>query len=77
MNDFEMLLASSNANLVQVYENIISDLRSQLDRTASSHSSVLAQLESLSKKASRVDQLEQEVSMYRDAVKVVAIENQR
>ena len=62
---------------MQVYENIISDLRSELDRASSSQSNALLQVESLSKKASRVDQLEQEVQMYRDAVKVVAIENQR
>lgn len=60
-----------------MYEGIIEDLRSSLDKAINEQYSLTNQLELARRKSSRVDQLEEEIGMYRDTVKLVAVENQR
>ena len=52
-------------------------MRSSLDKAINEQYSLTNQLELAKKKAIRVEQLEDEISMYRDTVKLVAVENQR
>ena len=62
---------------LKVFEGIIEDLRSSLDKAINEQYALSQKLEVANKKCSRLEQLEDELSMYRDTVKLVAVENQR
>lgn len=59
-----------------VYEGIILDLRTELDSITSTYHDTCQKLETSLKKCARVDQLEEEVAMYRDAAHSTAMESQ-
>lgn len=61
----------------QVYEGIIEDLRNSIDTLTTENYNIAQQLEVVGRKAARVDRLEDEVAMYKEAVKANAVENQR
>ena len=60
-----------------MYEDIIEDLRANLEKASEEQFRSAQQLEALSRRALRADQLEEEIAMYRDTVKSVAVESQR
>jgi hypothetical protein len=52
-------------------------LRNSIESLTAENFNVTQQLEIVSRKAARVDRLEDEVAMYKEAVKANAVENQR
>jgi chromosome segregation ATPase len=68
-------MSERETNSRKVYEGIIEDLRSSLDKALTEQYALVNQLELARRKGGRVEQLEEEVAMYRDAVKLVAVEN--
>lgn len=63
--------------VMQVYEGIILELRTELERMALAQHDMTQKLENALQRAARVEQLEEEVTMYRDAAKMTALESQR
>ena len=59
-----------------VYESIILELRTENDKINSKNLETLQKMEDLARKANRVDQLEEEVQMYKDTARMVAVESQ-
>jgi len=59
-----------------VYESIILELRTENDKLNSKNLETLQRIEDLARKANRVDQLEEEIQMYKDTARMVAIESQ-
>jgi chromosome segregation ATPase len=61
----------------RVYENIIEDLREQLDRSSAAYHEALRKLNDANTKLLRVQELEDEVQLYKETAKKVAIESHR
>jgi hypothetical protein len=59
-----------------VYENIINDLRTEIDKMNQKYADLLNRCNELNVKASRVEQLEEEVVMYKDMAKHITVEKQ-
>jgi hypothetical protein len=64
------------SSLKQVYENIINDLRAEIDTMNYKYNELLNRFNELNMKASRIDQLEEEVIMYKDMAKYITVEKQ-
>jgi hypothetical protein len=59
-----------------VYENIIHDLRSELDIMHNKHNELQNKYSELHLRASRIEQLEEEIIMYKDMAKHITVEKQ-
>ena len=59
-----------------MYENIINDLRTEIDKMNQKYADLLNRCNELNVKASRVEQLEEEVVMYKDMAKHITVEKQ-
>ena len=59
----------------KMFEGIIFELRTELDRNVEAHQRTIEKLDEASRKAALVDQYEQEMKMYRDAAKISAMES--
>lgn len=60
----------------QVYENIIHDLRAEIDKMNHKYNELLQKYNETHMKAARVDQLEEEVIMYKEMAKHITVEKQ-
>jgi chromosome segregation ATPase len=58
-----------------VYEGIILDLRTELDIVTNKYHETSQRLEDVGRKAARIEQLEDEIEIYRDTAKISAVEN--
>eukprot|EP01038_Epipyxis_sp_PR26KG_P006650 gene6650-9129_t len=70
-----MILERENSGR-QVYEGIIMELRSEIDKISNKYFETNRKLEESLRKATRVDQLEEEVQMYKEMAKNVTEESQ-
>lgn len=59
-----------------MYENIIYDLRGEIDKMNQKYNELLSRFNELNIKAARVDQLEEEVLMYKDMAKYITVEKE-
>jgi hypothetical protein len=60
-----------------VYENIIADLRAEIEKANSKYLETNRRLEEAVKASAKLDQLEEEILIYKDMAKNISVENQR
>ncbi len=59
-----------------MYEGVILELRSELDRLSSKYHDVCHKLEETVGQTARIEQLEEEIQMYKETAKAAALESQ-
>ena len=62
---------------IQVYERIIQELRLELDKLTAKYHETNRRCEEEMRRSSRVDQLEEEIKMYKEMARSISLESQK
>ncbi len=64
-------------SIIQVYERIIQELRLELDKLTAKYHETNRRCEEEMRRSSRVDQLEEEIKMYKEMARSISLESQK